>query len=121
MKQPIRIDNISLNAQGQHIDVHSAGLLYQDHQLLLEGGLDFSGAGLKIDLDARTGDLDWEKLSAIIKAEQAGEGAEKGGLGRGGYRHRRGDGHPGNGRREKGGRGYRSVLERGRMVVRTGS
>ncbi|MBW1944268.1 MAG: hypothetical protein JRJ51_15735 [Deltaproteobacteria bacterium] len=75
LKQPMRIDNISLNAQGQHIDVQSAGLLYQDHQLLLEGGLDFSEAGLKIDLDARTGDLDWEKLSAIIKAEQAGEGA----------------------------------------------
>ena len=71
LKEPVRIDNISLKAQGRHIDVQPTGLLYRDHQLMLEGGLDFSRAGLKIDLDARTGDLDWETLALLIKAEQA--------------------------------------------------
>ena len=71
LKEPLRVDKIFLKAQGSHIDVQSAGLLFQDHQLTLQGGLDFSRAGLKFDLDARTGALDWETLAPLIKGEQA--------------------------------------------------
>lgn len=73
LMKPIKIDKISLKALGRHIDVHSAGLQYGDHDLLLNGGVDFSQKGLKIDMDAQAGDLDWDKILALIKQEKGAE------------------------------------------------
>lgn len=77
LKEPVRIDRISLKARERHIDIQSAGLLYQDHQLALKGGVDFSRAGFKIDLDARAGDLDWDDLAPLLKEEQPEEAEAK--------------------------------------------
>ncbi len=72
---PVRLEDLSLRAQGSQVTMERARLVWEEEQLVLGGDVSLSSEGFVLDIDALAGDLDWDKIQEALGHEEAQEDA----------------------------------------------
>jgi hypothetical protein len=72
---PVRLEDLSLRAQGSQVTMERVRLVWEEEQFVLGGDVSFSSEGFVLDLDALAGDLDWDKIQEALGHEEAQEEA----------------------------------------------
>ena len=67
---PLTIENFSLKAERNRIDVASALITVEDNSFSLQGILNFAEKGLSIDMDIATDRLVWESIKKLVEKER---------------------------------------------------
>jgi hypothetical protein len=81
VKKPVKINRMSLNAEGNLIKVHSADLIWRDKRFATKGTVKVSAEGLRLDLDLSTDRVDWDNMKRIMdKDSRAGDAKQPKGL-----------------------------------------
>jgi hypothetical protein len=70
--KPLAINSIALVAKGNDIDIMTARVTRGDHHVVLEGHVDVSEEGWRLDLGLETDSVDWDNVREIL-AEASGE------------------------------------------------
>lgn len=63
-----QIQNFSIHANGKSIQVDAATILWEDNKLETNGSVVFSRDGFLLDLDVKSGGIDWSSISKIFQA-----------------------------------------------------
>ena len=75
LKQPLQINEISLDAQKNRVSVALASFTWGGERFVLSGDVNFSKERVKLDLDLTTGNIDVEDLEKVLGKRK--NGAEK--------------------------------------------
>ena len=76
---PLHIDAVSVNAEGNRIDILSSRLRFSDTALSSRGTLTFGKDGMDVNMDVDADRIDWKSLEKIMKDEKPAEpAADKG-------------------------------------------
>jgi hypothetical protein len=67
LQEPIRIDNFSLNAKKNKVEVESANFTWGGKNMTLEGEMDFSWAGVVFDMDLTADGLELETIAGLLE------------------------------------------------------
>ncbi|MCZ6702772.1 MAG: AsmA-like C-terminal domain-containing protein [Ignavibacteria bacterium] len=63
----IKIDNFSLNAQNDKININSLNLVLEDHEMNISGNVYIETDKIKIDLDASANEIEWTELTRYFE------------------------------------------------------
>jgi hypothetical protein len=74
LKIPVQIENVSLDAKGNELNVESALVTWGKSHLNLEGDVKFSEEEFLFDMNLSADGLEWEKIEGLLK-EENGKGA----------------------------------------------
>jgi hypothetical protein len=76
-KVPLTIENISLNADTNRINVESASVKLDDNELSLRGSMNFTEKGIATDMDITADRLTWEPVRKMIERESKKTGIKE--------------------------------------------
>jgi len=76
-KVPLTIENISLNADANRINVESASVKLDDNALSLRGSMNFTEKGIATDMDITADRITWEPVRKMIEGESKEKDAKK--------------------------------------------
>ena len=76
-KVPLTIENISLNADTNRMNVESALIKLDDNDLSLHGSLNFTDKGIATDMDIVADRITWETMRKVIEGENKEKDAKK--------------------------------------------
>jgi hypothetical protein len=69
LKVPVIVKAFAVDVDQGRVHVESAALRWDDRLLALEGWVDFSPAGFRLDMDVSVDGLEWAKIEKILKTE----------------------------------------------------
>jgi hypothetical protein len=72
LKQPLKISEISLEAQKNRVSVAPASFTWGGERFVLSGDVNFSNERVKLDLDLTTGNINLEELEEVFGKEKKG-------------------------------------------------
>ncbi len=76
-KVSLKVENISLNADTNRINVESASIKLDDNELSLRGSLNFTEKGIATDMDIAADRLTWETMRKVIEGESKEKDTKK--------------------------------------------
>ena len=77
LKVPLTIENVSLKARKNNLNVESALLTLGDSHLTLKGNMDFSDDTFFFDMNLSADGIEWEKIEEILHEENKESGSEQ--------------------------------------------